>query len=140
MSLFAGLDAASSRVQAAVFGDDWTLRPKRGAGPAGDVNASGSVDDPDRPSRAIVAIWRETPGDINVPDARDQRADQRPGVASSVAILEVDPRMQSAPALDIRIGDQVVSPSRRIYAIGQAPRDDMGRYLCHLRYLGEDAQ
>ena len=48
---------------------------------------------------------------------------------------EIDPRQVPAPALDIRTGDRIVSPSGEVWRVSAAPRDAMGRFLLDVHRL-----
>ncbi|CUA90213.1 hypothetical protein Ga0061061_111120 [Chelatococcus sambhunathii] len=127
-SLFARLDAAAERVQQGVYGERWRLVPLRRAG----VN-SAPAPDPDRAEREVVGIYRDAPTTVSAPDAYDQRTDKRPGVVTGDPIVEIDPRNQAEPPLDVREGDLLVRLADGVtWRIANAPPDGMGRLQCRV--------
>lgn len=127
-SLYARLDAAAERVQQRVFGERWRLMPMRRAG----VNSAPGPD-PERPEREVVGIFRDALTTLSVPDAYDQRTDKRPGIVTGDPIVEIDPRNQAGPTLDVREGDVLVRLSDGVtWRIANAPPDAMGRIHCRV--------
>jgi hypothetical protein len=87
-TLFGRLDLAAQAVQERVFGEAFTLRPRKRAA---EVNAAWQPD-LDRIEIGLVGIYRERDADMNVTDAWDQRTDRRPGLSAHTHVIEIDPR------------------------------------------------
>jgi hypothetical protein len=124
MSLFARLDQVAQRTTEAIYGEAFTLRPRKRSA---EVNAP-TQPDLERLERDFVGIYVDRAAPRNIVDAWDQRTDQRPGATGNRHVIEVDVRTN--PGFASRAEDIFLRQSDgstwRVVAIDP---DEMGRRL-----------
>jgi hypothetical protein len=122
MSLFARLDQAAQATTEAVYGEAFTLRPRKRSL---EVNAAWQPD-LERIELGVTGIYRDLLASRNIVDAWDQRTDQRPGVTGNRHWIEVDPRTN--PGFASRPGDLFFRPADgSTWRVVSIDPDEMGR-------------
>lgn len=122
MSLFATFDKVAQGTIEAQHGDTFKLRATR---PAADVNDRRQAD-LSRRDVSFTGIYSDVEAPMNRPDSWDERADRRPGVATRVQTIEVDPRRW--PGVDPQVGDVIErADDGKRWRVTKRQPDDMGR-------------